>query len=278
MPVTGGHVTFADKAPVVGIPISMTSYDEAIEALTNRPPDRATVVAVCNVHSVMTARRDPALREAIANAEIATPDGVPIVWGLRATARPDQARVYGPELMRKAFVDDVGWKHYLYGSTPETVSALRSKLFEIAPNAEIVGVFSPPFREMAADETDAAMADIRTSGADVVWVGLGMPKQELWMHRIRPELPGVALVGVGAAFDFLAGTKKQAPAWMQRAGLEWLFRLIQEPRRLWRRYVWNNPAYMVLLTLQVIRHKLSPPAKRGEGTADEAGGRGADST
>jgi N-acetylglucosaminyldiphosphoundecaprenol N-acetyl-beta-D-mannosaminyltransferase len=249
-------VTFADKAPVVGIPISLTSYDGVIESLSKRPSDRATVVAVCNVHSVMSARRNPALREAITAAEIATPDGVPIVWGLRATARKEQARVYGPDLMRKAFVDDVGWKHYLYGSTPETLAELRAKLNEVAPAAEIVGAFSPPFRELTADETDAAMADIRDSGADVVWVGLGMPKQELWMHRIRPELPGVALLGVGAAFDFLAGTKKQAPPWMQRAGLEWLFRLVQEPRRLWRRYLWNNPAYAVLLTLQVLRYKL----------------------
>jgi N-acetylglucosaminyldiphosphoundecaprenol N-acetyl-beta-D-mannosaminyltransferase len=249
-------VSFADKAPVVGIPISMTSYEDVIETLTKRPSDRATVVAVCNVHSVMSARRNPDLREAIAAAEIATPDGVPVVWGLRATARKEQARVYGPELMRKAFVDDVGWKHYLYGSTPETLAELEAKLAEMAPDAEIVGSFSPPFREMTADESAAAMEAIRSSGADVVWVGLGMPKQELWMHHIRPELPGVALLGVGAAFDFLAGTKKQAPAWMQKAGLEWLFRLVQEPRRLWRRYIWNNPAYAVLLALQVLKHRL----------------------
>jgi N-acetylglucosaminyldiphosphoundecaprenol N-acetyl-beta-D-mannosaminyltransferase len=254
--VTLAEPTFAEKAPVVGVPISMTSYDGVIESLTNRPTDRATVVAVCNVHSVMSARRNPALHRAISRAEIATPDGVPIVWGLRATERPEQERVYGPELMRKAFVDDVGWKHYLYGSTPQTLAELGAKLAEIAPDAEIVGVFSPPFREMTADETSAAMTAIRESGADVVWVGLGMPKQELWMDQIRPELPGVALLGVGAAFDFLAGTKKQAPSWMQKAGLEWLFRLIQEPRRLWRRYVWNNPAYAVLLGFQVIRHKL----------------------
>ncbi|MDJ0952878.1 MAG: WecB/TagA/CpsF family glycosyltransferase [Acidimicrobiia bacterium] len=250
-------MTFPDKAPVVGIPISVTSYDDVIEKLTNRPSDGATVVAVCNVHSVMSARRDPELREAIAAAEIATPDGVPIVWGLRATVRSEQERVYGPELMRKAFVDNVGWKHYLYGSTPETLAQLQAKLAEIAPQAEIVGAFSPPFRDMTPDESDEAMEAIRASGADVVWVGLGMPKQELWMHRIRPELPGIALLGVGAAFDFLAGTKKQAPAWMQKAGLEWLFRLIQEPRRLWRRYIWNNPAYAVLLSMQVVRHKLS---------------------
>lgn len=249
-------MSFPDKAPVVGIPISVTSYDDVIATLTNRPADKATVVAVCNVHSVMSARRNPALREAIGAAEIATPDGVPIVWGLRATVRKEQQRVYGPDLMRKAFVDDVGWKHYLYGSTPETLGQLQAKLEEIAPAAEIVGSFSPPFRDMTPAESDEAMEAIRTSGADVVWVGLGMPKQELWMHEIRPELPGVALLGVGAAFDFLAGTKKQAPAWMQKAGLEWLFRLIQEPRRLWRRYIWNNPAYAVLLTLQVLRHKL----------------------
>lgn len=255
--MTAADVTFADKAPVVGVPISMTSYDDVIESLTNRPKDRATVVAVCNVHSVMSARRDRRLHEAIAAAEIATPDGVPIVWGLRATVRKGQERVYGPELMRRAFVGDVGWKHYLYGSTPETLVALQGKLAEIAPNAEIVGLYSPPFREMSQEETTSAMADIRDSGADVVWVGLGMPKQELWMHAIRPELPGIALLGVGAGFDFLAGTKRQAPPWMQKAGLEWLFRLIQEPRRLWRRYVWNNPAYALLLGLQVIRHKLS---------------------
>ena len=249
-------MSFPDKASVVGIPISVTSYDDVIATLTNRPTDKATVVAVCNVHSVMSARRNPALREAIGAAEIATPDGVPIVWGLRATVRKEQQRVYGPDLMRKAFVDDVGWKHYLYGSTPETLAQLQAKLEEIAPAAEIVGSFSPPFRDMTPAESDEAMEAIRTSGADVVWVGLGMPKQELWMHEIRPELPGVALLGVGAAFDFLAGTKKQAPAWMQKAGLEWLFRLIQEPRRLWRRYIWNNPAYAVLLTLQVLRHKL----------------------
>ncbi len=249
-------MSFPEKAPVVGIPISVTSYDDVIDRLTNRPQDQATVVAVCNVHSVMSARRNPALRHAISEAEIATPDGVPIVWGLRATVRSEQERVYGPELMRKAFVDDAGWKHYIYGSTPETLTQLEAKLAEIAPHADLVGSFSPPFRPMTDEETESAMAAIRDSGADVVWVGLGMPKQELWMHEVRPHLPGVALLGVGAAFDFLAGTKKQAPAWMQKAGLEWLFRLIQEPRRLWRRYVWNNPAYAVLLVLQIIRHKL----------------------
>lgn len=206
----------------------------------------------------MSARRDPELFRAIADADIATPDGVPIVWGMRWLGQSDQERVYGPELMKRAMVDAEGhqWKHYLYGSTPETLATLQAKLAELAPDAQIVGAYSPPFREMTADEMESSLEAIRTSHADLLWVGLGMPKQELWMGTIRNELPGVAVLGVGAAFDFLAGTKKQAPAWMQKAGLEWLFRLAQEPRRLWRRYVWNNPAYVMLLAWQIIRSRL----------------------
>lgn len=251
-------MTFPTKASVVGVPISATSYVEVLDALSSRPTDQATVVTVCNVHSVMSARRNDDLFHAISEAEIATPDGVPIVWGLRRLFRSDQERVYGPELMRLAFTENkrLGWKHYLYGSTPETLARLQDALRTIAPEAEIAGAFSPPFRDMSAEESAQAITAIRSSGADVVWVGLGMPKQELWMHSVKADLPGVALLGVGAAFDFLAGTVKQAPAWMQKYGLEWLFRLIQEPRRLWRRYIWNNPAYAFLLIVQVLRHKL----------------------
>ncbi len=123
-------------------------------------------------------------------------------------------------------------------------------------NANIVGIHSPPFRELTTEEHAAELEDIRASGADIVWVGLGMPKQELWMHQVKSDLPGIAVLGVGAAFDFLAGTVKQAPGWMQRSGLEWLYRLIQEPRRLWRRYVFNNPGYVVLLSVQIVKTKL----------------------
>ncbi|MEA2002268.1 MAG: WecB/TagA/CpsF family glycosyltransferase, partial [Actinomycetota bacterium] len=215
-------MTFPPKSPIVGIPISTTSYDEVFDALAARPQEHATVVAVCNVHSVMTARRDPTLNEAISGAEIATSDGVPLVWGLRWTARPEQQRVYGPELMRQALAEqgERGWRHFLYGSTPETLELLEAKIREFAPEAEIVGVHSPPFRQLTPEEQEATLDEIRSSGADLVWVGLGMPKQELWMHRVKPDLPGIALLGVGAAFDFLAGTVKQAPGWLQRAGLE----------------------------------------------------------
>lgn len=248
----------------------MTSYDEVMAAIENRPNDVATVVAVCNVHSVMTARSNREVADALGSAEIATSDGVPLVWAIRWTARPEQQRVYGPELMRRLVAGsiDSGLTHYFYGSTPETLNALSDAIAKIAPGAAVVGSYSPPFRDMTADEERLAMETIRESKADVVWVGLGMPKQELWMHSVRSELPGVALIGVGAAFDFIAGTKKEAPQWIQRAGLEWLFRLSQEPRRLWRRYLFNNPAFVLLLASQIIRARLGSRTSSAAGQQD----------
>jgi N-acetylglucosaminyldiphosphoundecaprenol N-acetyl-beta-D-mannosaminyltransferase len=236
----------------------MTSYSEVVEILGERPTDRATVVAICNVHSVMSARRSRELADALENADIATSDGVPLVWGIRWTVRPEQERVYGPELMRRTIAStvDLGWRHYFYGSSPETLAALEAAFMRIAPGACIVGTHSPPFRPLTAAETEEAVANIRAADTDILWVGLGMPKQELWMQEIRSELPGVALIGVGAAFDFIAGTKREAPSWIQRVGLEWLFRLVQEPRRLWRRYAYNNPGFAVLLAAQVLRTRL----------------------
>jgi N-acetylglucosaminyldiphosphoundecaprenol N-acetyl-beta-D-mannosaminyltransferase len=148
-----------------------------------------------------------------------------------------------------------GWTHYLYGSTPETLAMLEEQIADLAPGAEIVGSYSPPFRPPTPEEDAADAARILATDADIVWVGLGMPKQELWMHRVAPQLPGTVVLGVGAAFDFLAGVTKQAPPWMQRAGLEWLFRLSQEPRRLWRRYIWNNPAFATLALRQILTER-----------------------
>ncbi len=255
-----------ERAPVVGIPISMTSYEEVLEAVGNASPTRGSVVCVCNVHSVMSARRDARLGSVIADSDIATPDGVPLVWALRWTANPSQQRVYGPELMRRAMEDTAGrgYRHFLYGATDDTLAKLTDAISEFAPGANIVGSIAPPFRELSEAERDAHLAQIRESGADIVWVGLGMPKQELWMGETRDSLPGVTLIGVGAAFDFLAGNVKQAPEWMQRTGLEWLYRLIQEPRRLWRRYLWNNPAFVMLLGWQIITRRIPRRVPRNE--------------
>lgn len=247
---------FPPKLPIVGTPISITTYDEVQELLATPLTDRATVVAVCNVHSVMTARRQPALSEALRQADIATPDGMPLVWGLRAFGRKQRGRVYGPDLMHYALVDQESThRHFFFGSTPETLDKLQAVIRRLNPDVQMVGAVAPPFRALTQSEEDEVLEEIRRSGASVIWVGLGMPKQELWMYRVKDSLPGVTLLGVGAAFDFLAGTKRQAPSWMQKSGLEWLYRLLQEPRRLWRRYLWNNPAFLVLLALQVARQR-----------------------
>jgi len=255
------------KVNVVGTPISTTTYDEVLALLDRRARDRAVVVAVCNVHSVMTARRDAQLARALRTATIATPDGVPLVWALRAMGHRRQTRVYGPDLMRAALPYGVerGWRHYLYGGTPERLERLRSEVERIAPGAQIVGSHAPPFRPLTPAEEQREIEDIRNSQADLVWVGIGMPKQEKWMESVRARLPGVALLGVGAAFDLLSGTVPQAPAWMQRVGLEWLYRLRQEPRRLWRRYLINNPMYLVLLFGQLLTHGIRK--RRGRSTA-----------
>ena len=246
------------KTEILGVPISLTSYDEVIGIIGRRRHDRARTIAVCNVHSVMSARRDPALLAAICRADIATTDGVPLVWLLRMTVA-GQTRVYGPDLMKLALQRgiDPGWRHYLYGATPDTLARLRSAIRHFAPNAVIVGQMAPPFRDLTPSETDAVIAELRASDADIVWAGLGMPKQEKWMHQVASRLPGKTLIGVGAAFDLLSGAVPQAPAALQRVGLEWAYRLWQEPRRLWRRYALNNPLYVLLAAGQLIRYRLA---------------------
>jgi len=250
------------RHPVAGTPISLTSYDEVLALLDDRPRDRALRLAFCNVHSVMTARKDPALAAALSGADVATPDGMPLVWSLRRAVRPDQQRVYGPDLMAAALRHGVarGWRHYLYGATDETLTRLRAAALDMAPGVRLVGWHAPPFRALTPVEEERVLGDIRASGADLVWVGLGMPKQELWMDRVHARLPGMALLGVGAAFDLLSGTVPQAPDWIQDRGLEWLYRLAREPRRLGPRYLSTNPAFLVLAAREALRRPRAPAA------------------
>ncbi len=253
---TRDGASWPPRTDVVGTPISTTSYAEVLDLIERRPRDLASAFAFCTVHSVMSARGDSALADALAGTDVTTSDGMPLVWALRRLGHPDQQRVYGPDLMEIALPHGVdrGWRHFLFGTTEATLARLRTAAQELAPGVEIVGSHAPPFRPLTTSEEDALVAEIRASGADLVWVGLGMPKQELWIHHIRERLPGVALMGVGAAFDLLAGTIPQAPDWMQQRGLEWLYRLKQEPRRLWRRYLVNNPRFLVLLARQLVAH------------------------
>jgi N-acetylglucosaminyldiphosphoundecaprenol N-acetyl-beta-D-mannosaminyltransferase len=216
---------------------------------------RAYVTAAA-VNLVMSAREDPDTRSAVLGATLAVPDGQPLVWALRALGNARATRVYGPDLMAgfcaRAAAD--GTPMYLYGGrTDDALALLERRLCERFPGLRIVGGYSPPFRELSAEEEQRIVAAIESSGASVVWVGTGQPKQERWMWKMRPRLSAPLLVGVGAAFDFHAGLVPQAPPWMQRNGLEWAYRLSREPRRLWRRYARYNPMFVAAFARQYAR-------------------------
>lgn len=204
---------------------------------------------LANVHVLVSAQRDPALRSALDDAWLVLPDGAPIAW-LQRRSTGVGSRVAGPDLMPRV-IDrgrELGLRHFLFGSTPQVLDMLRRRLLELYPGAAIVGTFSPPF---PAD--DAGIGAIRAASPHVVWCGLGAPRQELWMQRHSAGLAPAVLLGVGAAFDFLAGTKTRAPQWAQRAGLEWLHRAMMEPRRLAWRYLSTNALFLLSAVSHVVR-------------------------
>lgn len=235
-------------ADVLDVPLALTDYDGAldwIDAAVAR--DERRYVCVAAVHTVMEAREDEALRTAVRGAAFTVPDGQPLVWALRALGHDISARVYGPELMDRACARaaGTGQRHYLYGGRDQAaLFRLTQTLRERHPGLRVVGGHAPPFRELAEPELDSLAEEINRARPDVVWVGIGVPKQEKWMAAMRDRLDAPVLIGVGAAFDFHAGLVPQAPAWLQRAGLEWAFRLTQEPKRLWRRYARHNPRFV----------------------------------
>lgn len=236
------------KVDVFGVGVSLCTVDE-VSQLVLSPPMEGRVVVIGNVHSIMTARRDPEVAAALRGADVLTPDGMPLVWAMKVAGYEHATRVTGIDVMKRTMELGVahGTRHFLYGSTPNVLAALFERLRSEYPDVIISGAISPPFRKLSPEELGAYIEQIVSSESDVVWVGLGMPKQELWMNAVRADLSGMTMVGVGAAFDWLAGSVPRAPEWMQRIGLEWLYRLLLDPRRLWRRYVLNNPPFMGLL-------------------------------
>jgi N-acetylglucosaminyldiphosphoundecaprenol N-acetyl-beta-D-mannosaminyltransferase len=215
-------------------------------------------VTAAAVNLVMSAQEDPETRVAVLGATLAVPDGQPLVWALRALGHSGATRVYGPDLMVGfcARAAQTGIPIYLYGGrTPQALELLEGRLSERFAGLQIVGGYSPPFRPLTREEQERVAAEIDSSGAAVVWVGTGQPKQEKWMHQMRPRLSAPLLVGVGAAFDFHAGLVPQAPRWMQRSGLEWVYRLGREPGRLWRRYARYNPRFLAGFLRQYLRHR-----------------------
>lgn len=251
---------------VLGASIDTISWSDALSTISDWAINRqSSVVCICNVHSVVTAAQDAAFGKVIQEADMATPDGAPVAWMLRKLGHFNQQRINGPDLMwryceimhlmgarfrrKKSSVNAPGT--FLYGSSEATLVTLQTKLLESFPALNIAGAISPPFRALTPDEDAAIVAQINASGAGVVFVSLGCPKQELWMAAHRGRIHAV-MIGVGAAFDYHAGTIKRAPAWMQDCSLEWLHRLASEPRRLWRRYLVTNTLFVVGAAKQLL--------------------------
>lgn len=244
---------------ILGMRVDHTSYADAVDRIVRWAAARESrYVCIASVNNVMEAHDRPDFMSAMNRADLVTPDGMPLVWGLRALgARPSQ-RVYGPELTRKLLerAASEGIPLGLYGGAEGVPEALARWIGATYPTARIVYRHSPPFRSQTVEEETETIEAIERAAPGIVLVGLGCPKQEEWMFRHRDEV-GAVMVGVGAAFDFLIGRKRQAPRWMQAAGLEWLFRLATEPRRLWRRYLRHNPRFVVLFGVQLLRWKVA---------------------
>jgi N-acetylglucosaminyldiphosphoundecaprenol N-acetyl-beta-D-mannosaminyltransferase len=249
------------RVNVLGVGISLINMPLALERLAAWIDGRdRQYVNVCTVHTVMECRRDATLRRIVNAAGMTTPDGMPLVWLSRLGGHRYVSRVYGPDLMlaELAASNRTGHRHFFYGGRDEVATRLAVVMREKFPGIRIVGTFSPPLGTAAELCTPEAAALINAAEPDVVWVGVSSPKQEFWMACMRPLLEAPVLIGVGAAFDFHTGTVRQAPRWMQRSGLEWAFRLSQEPRRLWRRYLIDNPWFLFELARQKLGLKRYP--------------------
>lgn len=238
---------------ILGVGVSAINTAQAVslmdEWIAHRQPH---YTCITGVHGVMESQRDENLLRIHNDAGLVTPDGMPLVWLLHLYGFDHVDRVYGPDLMMALCQHSVskGYRHYLYGASAGVTELLTYKLQQRFPDLQIVGAWSPPFRPLTDQEDEEVVRRINEANPDIVWVGLSTPKQERWMAAHTGRLAAPVLIGVGAAFDFHAGVKRQAPRWMQRSGLEWFFRLSTEPRRLWRRYLTNNPQFVGLVLAQ----------------------------
>ncbi len=218
--------------------------------------NRREYVNVCTSDTILTAHDSPRLAEIINHAGLATPDGMPLVWIGRSLGLPVE-RVYGPDLMLDVIAQGQARnvRHYFYGATDEVLKALRDNLKSRFPDILVAGSYAPPFRDLTTGEVTDTARHINNAQPDIVWVGLGTPKQDYWLAAMRPRLDARVLIAIGAAFNFHAGTVRQAPVWMRRSGLEWLFRLVQEPRHLAKRYLLGIPRFVWLYMTQRLTRK-----------------------
>ena len=235
------------KCNIIGLDILVTNMAKTIELIEKNIEElRGKYICVGNVHTTVMAHDDAHSHTVQSEAAFVLPDGKPLSVYSRKHGFADAERVTGPDLMLELFKRDNGLRHYFYGSTEETLTMLREKLMEQYPNLKIAGMVSPPFHELSDAEDAEEVRKINESGADIIWVGLGAPKQENWMYEHKDKVQGV-MIGVGAGFDYHAGNIKRAPKWMQKMSLEWLYRLLQDPKRLFKRYLVTNTRYLYLI-------------------------------
>ena len=247
------------RRDVLGIPMAMTDYAGAMDVMDEMVARRVRGwVCAAAVHSVMVAQDDPAMRTALTDSVITVPDGMPIVWAANMLGEDLPNRVYGPELMHRYCDRSVeqGHRIWLYGGRDQgALVQLALTLRKTHPGITIVGGYSPPFRPLTDEEDDAIAEQVNQARPDVLWVGIGVPKQEKWMVRMRDRLDVPVMCAVGAAFDFHAGRVSQAPRWMQERGLEWTYRIAQEPRRLLPRYLYTNPRFLLGFARQYLAER-----------------------
>ena len=241
------------RVNVLGVGLSVLNLASALDAIAAAVRERRKgYICVTGVHGVMEAQEDPQFKKILNDAFLCTPDGMPMVWAGKLAGHSEMRRVYGPDLMLDicAWSETSGAKHFFYGGADGVAELLAQKLQEKFPKLQVVGTYTPPFRALNEAEVKALQEKASATRPDFFWVGLSTPKQEKFMAEFLPKLDVTLMLGVGAAFDFHSGRISQAPRWMQRSGLEWFYRLCSEPRRLWKRYLRNNPLFVLNFLLQ----------------------------
>ena len=258
--MSGVGAGWQERVDIFGLRLSAIDLDDAIAAVESWVGERSrNFICVTGVHGLMDSRRDANLLDIHNRAGLVTPDGLPLVWISHLLGKGQTRQVCGCDLMRRLteVSAERGYRQFYYGGADGVAEQLRQRLTADHPGLDVAGTLCPPFRPLTQEEDEAAVAAINAAQPDIVWVGLSTPKQENWMAAHLGRLDAPVMIGVGAAFDFLAGNKRRAPRWMQRIGLEWFYRLVAEPRRLWRRYLRIVPAFLALAALLLSRRALA---------------------
>ncbi len=254
--MNSGYIPF-DSCNILGVDVCVTSLDKTLSVITADLVNlKGDYICVSNVHTLVMSYDDKHYREIQNSGYMVLPDGKPLSIVSRFRGHRNARRVTGPDLMGSIFNISVrnGYRHFFYGSTRDTLEMLKSELENRYPRLDITGMYSPPFRELTEKEDNEIVDMINKSRPDFIWVGLGAPKQENWMNSHKGRVKGL-MIGVGAGFDYFAGNIKRAPLWMQKMSLEWLFRLIQEPQRLWKRYLVYNTRFIILVIKESLKSR-----------------------